>query len=178
MANEEIEMEFNGEIITFREYKNIIRKFIEKRISTIEKLQELWVDDSQRRKFMDMLHEMQMDINFIKETEKTEKSDTFDVIANMVFEAPLITRKERAKQYMMVHGDEINQYGLEVKEIILSILYKYEKGGIENINIRILLSEDMIQNDAYNILKNNMGSENVVKFFNELKFEIYKIRVV
>ncbi|MGB9936567.1 MAG: type I restriction-modification enzyme R subunit C-terminal domain-containing protein [Methanobacterium sp.] len=174
MMDEEIELEFNGKIITFREYKNIIRKFIEKQIHTLEKLQELWTDDSNRRKFMDTLHEMQMDINFIKETEKTEDSDVFDVIANMVFESPLITRKERAEQYLKAHEDEINQYGLEIKVIILSILQKYKKGGIENINIRILLNEDMIQKNAYTILKNKMGPENVVKFFNELKSEIYK----
>ena len=85
-GSNEIELEFNDKIITFTEYKIITRKFIEKQVPNFEKLQKLWIDDSKRRKFMDMLHEMQMDINFIKETEKTEESDTFDVIANMIFE--------------------------------------------------------------------------------------------
>ena len=177
MAVNEIELEFNDKIITFREYKIITRKFIEKQVPTLEKLQELWIDDSKRRKFMDMLHEMQIDINFIKKTEKTEKSDIFDIIANMVFELPLITRKERIEQYIKTYKEEISQYGDEVKGIVFSILKKYEKGGIENINPRILLNKDMIQKDAYNILKNKISPENVVIFFNEIKEGIYQMKI-
>ena len=177
MSGNEIELEFNGKRITFTEYKIITRKFIEKQVSTFEKLQKLWIDDSKRRKFIDMLHEMQMDISFIKETEKTEESDTFDVIANMVFESPLITRKERAERYIKENIDEISSNDEEIKNIVISIMDKYEIGGIENINLRILLNEDMIQKDAYNILKSKMGPENVVKLFNDIKKGLYRINV-
>jgi type I restriction enzyme R subunit len=177
MAGIEIELEFNGKKITFTEYKIITRKFIEKRVPTIEKLQELWVDDIKRRKFIDMLQEMQMDISFIKETEKTEESDTFDVMANMVFESPLITRKERAEQYLKENIDEISRNDEEIKNIIIDIMDKYEIGGIENINLRILLNEDMIQKEAYNILKDKMGAENVVNLFNEIKKGLYRINI-
>ena len=175
MANNEIELEFSGKTITFTEYKIITRKFIEKQVPTLEKLQELWIDDGERRKFMDILHEMQIDLNLIKEVEKTEESDTFDVIANMVFEAPLITRKERAERYIKENIDEMSNNDLEIKNIVISILDKYEKGGIENINLRILLSEDMIQKDAYNILKDKLGSVNVAKLFKDIKNELYNV---
>jgi type I restriction enzyme R subunit len=174
MAGIEIELEFNGKKITFTEYKIITRKFIEKQVPTLEKLQELWIDDSERRKFIDMLQEMQMDINFIKETEKTEESDTFDVIANMVFEAPLITRKERAERYIKENVDKISGNDEEIKNIVISILDKYKIGGIENVNLRILLTDDMIQKDAYNILKDKLGSINVAKLFKDIKKELYK----
>lgn len=175
MVNSELEFEFNGKIITYIEYKIIIRKFIEKQVPTLEKLQELWIDDSKRRKFMDMLYEMQMDINIIKEAEKTGESDTFDVMASLVFEAPLITRKERAERFIKENIDEISHNDEEIKNIIVSILDKYEKGGIENINLRILLSEDMIQKDAYNILKAKLGSINVAKLFRDIKNELYDV---
>lgn len=177
MANDEIELEFDGKTVTYTEYKIITRKFIEKQVHTLEELQELWIDDSRRRKFIDMLQEMQIDINFIKETENTEESDTFDVIANMIFEAPLITRNERVEQYIRVNIDEISQNDDEIKEIILMILEKYKKGGIENIDLRILLNEDMLQKNAYNTLKSKLGSLNVAKLFNDLKIELYKTKI-
>lgn len=173
MSNKEIELEFNGKKITYNEYKIITRKFIEKQLPTIENLQELWIDDSRRRKFIDILQEMHIDFNFIKETEKSDKSDTFDVIANMAFESPLLTRDERAEQYIKSHSNEINQYGREVKEIILAILEKYKQGGIENINLRILLSENLLQMNAYNTLKSNFGSKNVAELFNDIKTDLY-----
>ncbi|MDI6723309.1 MAG: type I restriction-modification enzyme R subunit C-terminal domain-containing protein [Methanobacterium sp.] len=172
----EIELEFDGKKVTYAEYKLITRKFIEKQIKTPEELQKLWVDDDKRRKFIDMLHEMRIDINFIKETEKIDKSDTFDVIANMIFEAPLITRNERAEQYIKENIDEISQNDQEVREIILDILEKYKKGGIENIDLRILLNEDMIQKNAYNILKNKLGSLNIAELFNGIKIGLYMIK--
>ncbi|MBI5679792.1 MAG: hypothetical protein HZC47_02715 [Methanobacterium sp.] len=177
MSDKEIEIEFNGKKITYVEYKIITRKFIEKQVPTIEELQVLWIDDSKRRKFIDILQEVHIDLNFIKETEKLDKSDTFDVIANIVFESPLLTRDERAEQYIKLHNDKISQYGLEVKEVILAVLEEYKQGGIENINLRILLSENMLQMDAYNILKSNLGPEDVAKLFNDIKTDIYKINV-
>ena len=174
MALYDLEIDFNDKKISFIEYKIISRKFIEKQISTLKKLRELWLDDSKRRKFMDMLMERQIDINFIKEIEKKEDSDSFDYIANMIFECPLITRNERANQFIEDSIDKISQNNDEIKNIILSILDKYRKGGIENINIRILLSEDMLKKDAYNILKSDLGSENVVKLFIDIKKDLYK----
>ncbi len=171
----EIEIEFNGQIITFREYKAIIRKFIEKQAHDIDELLELWIDDSKRRKFMDMLQEMQLDISFIKETEEMLKSDTYDVMANLVFETPLITRNERAEKYIKENIDEISHNDPEIKNIIILVLDKYKKGGIENINLRILLNEDLIKIDAYNILKSKIGSENIAKLFNDIKIGLYKV---
>jgi len=173
MATNELEFEFNGKSITYTEYKIIVRKFIEKQVSSLEELQKLWIDDSKRRKFMDMLHEVQIDINILKESEKTEESDTFDVLANMVFETPLITRKERVERFINGKIDEISHNDEDVKNIVISILDKYEKGGIENINLRILLSDDMIQKDAYNVLKAKLGSINVAKLFKDVKNELY-----
>ena len=174
MTINDLEIDFNGKKISFIEYKIISRKFIEKQISTLKKLRELWIDDSKRRKFLDMLQERQIDINFIKEIEKKEDSDSFDYIANMIFECPLITRNERANQFIEDNIDEISQNNHEIKNIILSILDKYRKGGIENINIRILLIEDMLQKDAYNILKCYLGPENIIKLFIDIKNGLYK----
>ena len=173
MKADDLEIDFNGKKISFIEYKIISMKFIEKQVPTLKKLRELWIDDSKRRKFLDMLQERQIDITFIKEIEKKEDSDTFDVIANMIFECPLITRNERANHFIKKNIDNISQNNLEIKDVILSVLDKYRKGGIENINIRILLNEDMLQKDAYNILKSYLGPENIIKLFNDIKNELY-----
>ena len=170
----DLEIDFNGKKISFIEYKIISRKFIEKQIPTHKKLRELWIDDSKRRKFLDMLQERQIDINFIKEIEKKEDSDTFDFIANIVFNCPLITRNERANQFIEENIDDISQNNQKIKDIVILILDKYRKGGIENINIRILLTEDMLQKDAYNILKRYLGPENIIKLFSDIKKGLYK----
>lgn len=176
MTINEIEIEFNGKKVTFIEYKIITRKFIEKQVPTLKKLKELWIDDIKRRRLLDVLQEMQIDLNFIKEIEKTEKFDTFDVIANMVFESPLITRNERVDLFIKNNINEIAQDNEEITDIVLSILDKYRKGGIENINIRILLNEDMLQKNAYNVLKWNLGPENVVKLFSDIRKGLYNLK--
>ncbi len=177
MGYDEIELDFNGKKITFTQYKIISRKFMEKQFSELEDFQELWIDDSERRKFMDILQEMQIDINFIKEVEKTEESDTFDVIANMIFESPLITRNERADLYIKENLNHITGNNKEIEDMVLSILDKYRKGGIENINIRILLTEDMLEKNTYKILKVNLGPENMVKLFNNIKSGLYNLKI-
>lgn len=81
---------------------------------------------------------------------------------------------ERAKHYLNYHMSEISKYGEEVKEIVFSIMEKYSRGGVENITPKVLLQEDMKEKDAYNVLKDKIGSHNIAKFLNTIKKDIYK----
>lgn len=171
---DEIELEFDGENIAYAEYKKLVRDKIEKSVHNLNDLKKLWVDDDQRKEFLDKMHEKEINIDFIKNIEDMEDSDSFDVIAHIIFETPLITMDERAKHYLNWNMSEINKYGEEVRDVVFAILEKYARGGVENISPKILLLEDMKEKDALGVLKREIGAQNVSKFIYNIRHKVYE----
>jgi type I restriction enzyme R subunit len=171
---DEIEIEFDGETIAYAKYKKIAKDNIKNEIHDFNDLKELWVDDNKRIEFLDEIQKKRINIEFIKEAENLQDSDSFDVISHLVFETPLITMDDRAKHFLNTHMSEICQYGDEVKEIVFSMLEKYKKGGIETINSDIFTLPDMKEKNAFGILKKEIGTKNIGLFIKDIKKGIYK----
>lgn len=64
-------------------------------------------------------------------------ADTFDVLARIAFDAPIITRDERAKALMNLRSVFLESFGPEAKEVLLMMLEKYRIAGIEEITPKV-----------------------------------------
>ena len=69
--------------------------------------------------------------------------DSFDVIANLVFNAPLLTREDRIKNFMRQNALEINRYGKEIQDAVMDVLDKYKGSGEENLSSQIFILPNM-----------------------------------
>ena len=169
---EEIDIEFDGNKISFAEYKQYTKEHILKEVHTTEDLKNLWINDSLRKEFLNKLKEKNIDIELIKKLENKLDYDTFDIIAHLVFDAPLLTKDERVIYFINAHIHHINKYGDDIREIAFSLLEKYKKGGIENISTNALKTPDMKRKNALIKLKNALGLK-IPKFLNYIKKHIY-----
>ena len=89
------------------------------------------------------LEAKRVNIPLIKSIENLEDSDAFDVIAHIAFNAPLLTREDRVKQFMRSNVRLIDQYGTEIGEAIRDIMEKYKTGGEENLSSQAFLLPNM-----------------------------------
>ena len=169
---EEIDIEFDGNKISFAEYKKYTKEHILKEIHTIDDLKNLWIDDNLRSEFLNKLKEKNIDIDLIKKLENKIDYDTFDIIAHLVFDVPLLTRDERVNYLINTHIWQITKYGEDIRKIVFSLLEKYKKGGIDNISTNALKTPDMRRKNALNILKSAFGL-NMSNFLNNIKKHIY-----
>lgn len=143
LIDEEVEVEFDGIKLSFAEYKKYSKDNLQKTIHSTDELREIWLNTGKREKFIKELEDKKINIGLIKSIENLEDMDSFDVIANLVFNAPLLTREDRMKQFMRQNAQEINRYGKEIQDAVMDILDKYKGRGEENLSSEIFKLPNM-----------------------------------
>ncbi len=72
-----------------------------------------------------------------------------------------------------MYSSKLEQFEGDVREIILEVLEKYKKDGIENLSPEILTVGDMKRKNALTILKEKLGIKGISRLFEELRKDIY-----
>ena len=142
-VDEEVEVEFDGIKLSFAEYKKYSKDNLQKTIHSTDDLREIWLNQDKREEFIKELENKRVNIGLIKSIENLEDMDSFDVIANLVFNAPLLTREDRTKHFMRQNAEEINKYGKEIQDAVFDILDKYKGSGEENLSSQIFILPNM-----------------------------------
>ena len=141
--DEEVEVEFDGMKLSYAEYRKYSKDRIEQSIHSSDELRAIWIDQEKREKFIFDLEAMKVNISLIKSIENLEDIDSFDVVAHIVFDAPLLTREDRVKHFMRNNAHSIDFYGKEVGEAIREIMEKYKNNGEENLSAQAFLLPNM-----------------------------------
>ncbi len=176
VVEEEIQIELDGNYISYAEYKQYVEDNLKKKIHTIDELKYIWIHDNKRKEFLENLKNKTIDIDFIRELENLREIDSFDVIARIVFNAPLITKDERIKYFVNKYLSKIDKYGNEIRDITLKILEKYKIGSIDDISPKALQTPDMQKISALQKLKHVFKLEKIPSYFGEIKERLFEFR--
>ncbi|MBI4226173.1 DEAD/DEAH box helicase family protein [Candidatus Roizmanbacteria bacterium] len=140
---EEIEIEFDGRKLSYAEYRKYSKENILKRVHSTDELRKIWLDQKRKEDFIQQLEGNKINIELIKSIDNLDDSDSFDVIAHLVFNVPLFTREDRVKQFMRENDTLINQYGSSIRETINDLLDKYKYSGEENLSPQVFMLPNM-----------------------------------
>ena len=118
----------------------------------------------------------QQGINFedLKEEIKSDL-DIFDLICHIAWDAPALTRKERAENVRK--RNYWTKYGEQARKILNALLDKYAENGIENIeDMKILTVEPLKNMGTPTEIVKVFGSKNdYLAALRELENEIYRV---
>lgn len=173
--DEEVEIEFDGIKLSYAEYKKYSKDNIQKTVHSTDELREIWLNTEKREKLIKDLEDKKVNIGLIKSIENLEDIDSFDVIANLVFNAPLLTREDRTKQFMRQNVQEINKYGKEIQDAVMDILDKYKNRGEENLSAQIFAMPNMFVKKEEIQHKYPDGLFGFVSFIKEKIYEKVKV---
>ena len=173
VIEEEIQIELDGNYVSYAEYRKYAEEKLKEKVHTLDDLRKIWIDDFKRKELLDKLKEEHVYIDLIRELEGLNDIDSFDVIARIVFNAPLITKDERIRYFINKHLSEIEQYGEDIKEIVFLILEKYKRGGIQDLSPRALRTPDLEKYSALSKFKARMGVNRISEFFDVLRAKLY-----
>ena len=138
-----MEVEFDGQKLSYAEYRKYSKEKILSHIHSTDDLRKIWLDQTKREEFVKELELAKVSVSLIKSIDNLEDSDSFDVIAHLVFNAPLITRDDRVKQFMRENEVLMNQYGPTIQETINELLDKYRYSGEENLSPTVFTLPNM-----------------------------------
>jgi len=142
-VDEEIEVEFDGIKLSYAEYRKYSKDKIGQTIHSSDDLRTIWIDPQKREQFILDLESKRVNISLIRAIENLEDIDTFDIIAHIAFNAPLLTREDRVAHFMRQNAKSIDMYGKEIGEAIRDIMEKYKNAGEENLSTDVFRLPNM-----------------------------------
>lgn len=94
-----------------------------------EDLRKKWSDSEQRAAAVQLFEERGIDFQEICAQTGHPDADPFDLLCHLAFNAPLLTRKQRADKLRKEKVDFFDQFGPEAKSILNELLDKYAEHG-------------------------------------------------
>lgn len=172
---EEILIEAGGRRLTKAEYREYSKEGILQRVINLEDLRRIWIDDQKREEFLqDLLRQGISPKVFSSAVLEREDIDGFDIIAHIAFDAPIITREERARAFIELKREFINSFP-QGREIILDLIEQYKIGGIEELKPEVFKIPRFSQKygGIGNIIK-KLGRKDLEVVFTQIKQQIYE----
>jgi type I restriction enzyme R subunit len=96
---------------------------------TSKALREAWMDAARRSEIVRRLAERGISFDQLAEAAGQPEADPFDLICHLAFNAPLRTRRERARELRARAPDIFTKYGTEGRAILEELLEKYAAHG-------------------------------------------------
>ncbi len=94
-----------------------------------EELRARWADSQQRADMLLQLAERGIDCQQVAAQAGTPDADPFDLLCHLAFNAPVLTRRQRAERVKKQQAAFFNYFGPEAREILSDLLEKYARDG-------------------------------------------------
>lgn len=92
-------------------------------------LRARWADLAQRAALIDALNDRGIDFQTVALQAGKPDADPFDLLCHLAFNAPVLTRRQRADRVKREEGEFFGQFGPEAREILGELLEKYAEDG-------------------------------------------------
>jgi type I restriction enzyme R subunit len=115
------------------EYVEYCKDGLIKRIASLEQLKEIWRDKAKRARFKEDLEKAGINLGILSKALKNPDADEFDIIAHILFNAPVITRDERARMLLDLQKEVVEKYGSNARDVIFELVDRYRVAGIDEI---------------------------------------------
>jgi len=111
-----------------------------------EELRQQWSDFEQRSVAVEKLEERGIDFQELCAQTGHPDADPFDLLCHLAFNAPLLTRKQRADKLQKNKPDFFDQFAPEARTILIELLEKYAEHGTSQFSVPDVLEVPPISN--------------------------------
>ena len=166
-------LDANGKLITCS-LKEYTKSGILTSYRSLDNFLQIWNDSEKKQAIIEELEQQGINFEDLKEEIKSDL-DIFDLICHIAWDAPALTRKERAENVRK--RNYWTKYGEQARKILNALLDKYAENGIENIeDMKILTVEPLKNMGTPTEIVKVFGSKNdYLAALRELENEIYRV---
>ena len=166
-------LDANGKLITCS-LKEYTKSGILTSYRSLDNFLQVWNDSEKKQAIIEELEQQGINFEDLKEEIKSDL-DIFDLICHIAWDAPALTRKERAENVRK--RNYWTKYGEQARKILNALLDKYAENGIENIeDMKILTVEPLKNMGTPTEIVKVFGSKNdYLAALRELENEIYRV---
>ena len=166
-------LDANGKLITCS-LKEYTKNGILTSYRSLDNFLQAWNDAEKKKLIIEELENQGIIFDELKEEIKSDL-DIFDLICHIAWDAPALTRKERAENVRK--RNYWTKYGEQARKVLDSLLEKYAETGIANIEDMKVLTVDPFKQlgTPAEIVKVFGGKPQYLAALRELENEIYKV---
>ena len=165
-------LDSNGKLIT-TSLKEYTKTGILTSYRSLDNFLQAWNDAEKKQAIIEELENQGIIFEELKEEIKSDL-DIFDLICHIAWDAPALTRKERAENVRK--RNYWTKYGEKARSVLEALLDKYAESGIANIESMKILTVDPLKDmgTPAEIVKLFGGKAQYLQAIRELENEIYK----
>ncbi len=166
-------LDANGKLITCS-LKEYTKTGILTSYRSLDSFLQAWNDAEKKKIIIQELENQGLIFEEVKEEIKSDL-DIFDLICHIAWDAPALTRKERAENVRK--RNYWTKYGEQARNVLNALLDKYAETGIENIeDMKVLTVEPLKDLGTPSEIVNIFGGkQNYLAALKELEDEIYMV---
>ncbi|WP_246167942.1 EcoAI/FtnUII family type I restriction enzme subunit R [Thermosulfurimonas marina] len=142
-VEEELYVEVEGEKLNKARYIEYARENVKKKVLTLDDLRKIWIDKESRKRFLEDLKAKSINPELIAQLLDRPDADAFDIIAHVAFDAPILSRDDRAQALLNEKQQFLNSFNETAKRVLLNLIEKYKIGGIDEISTEALTTPDI-----------------------------------
>ena len=140
---EETYVEVEGRKLNKAQYIEYAKENVRKKVLTLDDLRRIWINKDQRQQFLQDLTRKSINPDLIARLLDRPDADAFDIIAHVAFDAPILSRDDRAQALLNEKHQFISSFNDTAKEVLLNLIEKYKLAGIEEISPTALETPDI-----------------------------------
>ena len=173
-TEEELYVEVEGEKLNKAKYIEYARENVRKKVLTLEDLRKIWIDKEKRKRFLQDLKVKSINPELIAQLLDRLDADAFDIIAHVAFDAPILSRDDRAQALLNEKQQIINSFNETAKKVLLNLIEKYKIGGIDEISPEALESPDIQKiGKLKEIIDSFGGIDNLINTLENISQSLY-----
>ena len=142
----------DGEVLRVVKFTDYTAEKVRTLYTTAEDLKDKWAYLEQRAEIIAALEDKGIFFNELAESTGMTDADPFDLICHLAFNAPLLTRRERAEKLRKNKEDFFDKYGPQAREVLEELLEKYAEHGTDQFEMPEVLEVPPIS-DRGNVLE-------------------------
>ncbi|MBM4422906.1 MAG: DEAD/DEAH box helicase [Chloroflexi bacterium] len=130
VGEQAFELDPNGAVLKTVEFTDYVTQNIRRLNLTADHLRQTWPLPEQRAEILNQLRARGIDPDHLARVTHHEQADALDLLLHVAYNAPLVTRRERAEKLRQKKTNFFNTFTPAAREILSALLEKYADYGI------------------------------------------------
>lgn len=128
------ELDPDGNVLRTMEFTNYVTQNVRRLNLSAEHLRAAWGKYEQRAEIMEQLRRYVIDPAHLAAVTHHEEADALDLLLHVAYNAPLVSRRERAEKLRQKKANFLNTFTPAARQILDALLEKYADYGISQFD--------------------------------------------
>ncbi len=133
VGEQAFELDAEDNVLRTVSFTDYVRDHVRRLSPTAEHLRETWPIAEQRVEIVAALEQRGIELDYLAQITHHENADALDVLLHVAYNAPLVSRRERAEKLRQSKPNFFNAYAPAARAILDELLDKYADVGLREL---------------------------------------------